>query len=97
MLKDVHEALAKFRVRLRPTKYKAQANCFANPVLGTHPICEGLSMEVVSADADFVILGTKMALVLVMEAELQHRTSTAWREFESLKTLLLHRDASIKL
>ena len=95
MLKDVHEALEKFGLRLHPTKCKAQGNAFAQPILGTHQICAGFSIEVVAAEMGFIILGTKLALASVMEAELEHRISMAWRKFHSLKAILLHRDASV--
>ena len=83
MLKDVHEALEKFGLRLHPTKCKAQGNALAQPILGTHQICAGFSIEVVAAEMGFIILGTKLALASVMEAELEHRISMAWRKFHS--------------
>ena len=92
MLKD---ALARKGLALHPCKCQFQTNVDTWQSRGNVVIAPGFSVSFLEADKPLTLLGTALSLSDVSGVEVANRIAMAWRMFWKMKSLLLHKDASL--
>ena len=91
----VRKALKKRGLSLHPAKCKAQTNLEIWSQRGNVCLDEDFSIEVLPEGGGLKILGTTLALINGTAQEVQNRISAGWKQFWSMKKLLLNRKISI--
>jgi hypothetical protein len=95
MVLMVRKALKKRGLSLHPAKCKTQTNLEIWSQRGNVCLDEDFSIEVLPEGGGLKILGTTLALINGTAQEVQNRISAGWKQFWSMKKLLLNRKISI--
>ena len=96
MILELRDSLAKYGLKLHPSKCKVQCNVDEYSCRGPIEIDTDFSVNVLPAGEGMKFLGTMLYLGRHSTAEVRHRVASAWSKFYALKAMLVHKAASLK-
>ena len=96
MILSLRDALQRRGLSLHPSKCQAQTNLENWQQGGNIEMSDELSINFLPEGEPLTVLGTTLALQDTSQVEVRNRVASGWRLFWALKSMFLHKDASVK-